>query len=33
VAAEVPLATLAHAVPAFPTRSELWLDLLDAIRM
>ena len=27
IAAEVPLATLANAVPAFPTRSELWLDL------
>jgi pyruvate/2-oxoglutarate dehydrogenase complex dihydrolipoamide dehydrogenase (E3) component len=27
IAAEVPLATLAHAVPPFPTRSELWLDL------
>ncbi len=27
VEAEVPLATLANAVPAFPTRSELWLDL------
>lgn len=32
VAAEVPLTTLAHAVPAFPTRSELWLDLLDEVR-
>ncbi|MGB2711663.1 MAG: pyridine nucleotide-disulfide oxidoreductase, partial [Conexibacter sp.] len=30
IAAAVPLATLAHAVPAFPTRSELWLQLLDA---
>lgn len=27
IAAEVPLATLAQAIPAFPTRSELWLDL------
>ncbi|HEX5147190.1 MAG TPA: NAD(P)/FAD-dependent oxidoreductase [Conexibacter sp.] len=27
IAGEVPLATLAYAVPAFPTRSELWLDL------
>ena len=27
IAGEVPLATLQHAVPAFPTRSELWLDL------
>jgi pyruvate/2-oxoglutarate dehydrogenase complex dihydrolipoamide dehydrogenase (E3) component len=30
IAAEVPLATLAYAVPAFPTRSELWLDLRAA---
>ena len=29
VVAEVPLATLWHAVPAFPTRSELWLRLLE----
>ncbi len=29
VAAEVPLEQLAHAVPAFPTRSELWLQLLE----
>lgn len=29
IAGEVPLATLAHAVPAFPTRSELWLRLTD----
>ncbi len=29
VIAEVPLATLWHAVPAFPTRSELWLRLLE----
>ncbi|TMK40649.1 MAG: NAD(P)/FAD-dependent oxidoreductase [Actinobacteria bacterium] len=27
VVSEVPLATLAHAVPAFPTRSEIWLEL------
>lgn len=27
IVAEVPLVTLAQAVPAFPTRSELWLDL------
>lgn len=26
----VPLATLAHAIPAFPTRSELWLKFLEA---
>ncbi|MCP9487137.1 MAG: NAD(P)/FAD-dependent oxidoreductase [Gaiellaceae bacterium MAG52_C11] len=29
VIGEVPLATLWHAVPAFPTRSELWLRLLE----
>ena len=27
IVGEVPLGALAHAVPAFPTRSELWLDL------
>jgi dihydrolipoamide dehydrogenase len=30
VAAEVPLDTLWHAVPAFPTVSEIWLRLLEA---
>ncbi|MBA2331650.1 MAG: NAD(P)/FAD-dependent oxidoreductase [Actinobacteria bacterium] len=29
VVAEVPLETLWHCVPAFPTRSELWLRLLE----
>ncbi|WSG11270.1 FAD-dependent oxidoreductase [Nonomuraea sp. NBC_01738] len=29
VTAEVPLATLWHAVPAFPTVSEVWLRLLE----
>ncbi|HKJ36088.1 MAG TPA: NAD(P)/FAD-dependent oxidoreductase [Solirubrobacterales bacterium] len=29
VAAAVPLATLANAVPPFPTRSELWLKFLE----
>ena len=29
VIGEVPLARLAHAVPAFPTRSEVWLRLLE----
>jgi dihydrolipoamide dehydrogenase len=29
VAAEVPIAQLAHAVPAFPTRNETWLYLLE----
>jgi pyruvate/2-oxoglutarate dehydrogenase complex dihydrolipoamide dehydrogenase (E3) component len=30
VVGEVPLERLAHAVPCFPTRSELWLQLLEA---
>jgi dihydrolipoamide dehydrogenase len=30
VVAEVPLERLWHAVPAYPTRSELWLKLLEA---
>jgi len=30
VVAEVPLDVLWHAVPAFPTRSEVWLNLLQA---
>lgn len=30
VAAEVPVSTLWHAVPSFPTVSELWLRLLEA---
>jgi dihydrolipoamide dehydrogenase len=30
IVGEVPLATLYHAVPAFPTRSEAWLRLLEA---
>ncbi|GAB2608725.1 NAD(P)/FAD-dependent oxidoreductase [Streptomyces capparidis] len=30
VAGEVPLARLWHAVPAFPTVSEIWLRLLEA---
>ena len=30
VAGKVPLEDLWHAVPAFPTRSELWLRLLEA---
>lgn len=28
--AEVPLERLVHAVPSFPTRSEIWLRLLEA---
>ena len=30
VVAEVPIDDLWHAVPSFPTRSELWLKLLEA---
>ncbi|MGZ8741146.1 MAG: pyridine nucleotide-disulfide oxidoreductase, partial [Gaiellaceae bacterium] len=30
VVCEVPLDRLVHAVPSFPTRSELWLNLLEA---
>ena len=30
VTAEVPLDRLWHAVPAFPTTSEIWLQLLEA---
>jgi pyruvate/2-oxoglutarate dehydrogenase complex dihydrolipoamide dehydrogenase (E3) component len=30
IVAEVPLDDLWHAVPSFPTRSELWLRLLEA---
>jgi pyruvate/2-oxoglutarate dehydrogenase complex dihydrolipoamide dehydrogenase (E3) component len=29
VAAEVPLERLRHAVPPLPTRSEIWLALLE----
>lgn len=32
VVGEVPLARLWHAVPAYPTISEVWLRLLDAYR-
>jgi pyruvate/2-oxoglutarate dehydrogenase complex dihydrolipoamide dehydrogenase (E3) component len=30
IVGEVPVARLRHAVPAFPTRSEIWLNLLEA---
>ena len=33
VIADVPLDALWHAVPCFPTRSELWLKLLEAYGM
>ena len=29
VVGEVPLAKLAHAVPPFPARSELWLKFIE----
>ena len=32
IVAEVPLERLWHAVPCFPTRSEIWLRLLEAYR-
>ena len=31
VVGEVPLSRLRHAVPAFPTRSEIWLRLFDEL--
>ncbi len=31
VVGKVPLDLLAHAVPAFPTRSEVWLYLMEAL--
>lgn len=31
IAGEVPVDRLRHAVPAFPTRSEIWLRLLDQL--
>lgn len=31
-AGQVPIARLWHAVPCFPTISELWLRLLEAYR-
>ncbi|MEX1043267.1 MAG: pyridine nucleotide-disulfide oxidoreductase, partial [Acidimicrobiia bacterium] len=32
IVGEVPLDTLWHAVPSFPTLSEVWLRLLEAYR-
>jgi dihydrolipoamide dehydrogenase len=29
VVGEVPLRTLAHAVPPFPARSEIWLKFVE----
>jgi dihydrolipoamide dehydrogenase len=33
VVGEVPLTRLRHAVPSFPTRSEIWLRLFEELRM
>jgi len=32
VAGEVPIERLWHAVPSFPTMSEIWLRLLETYR-
>ena len=32
IVGEVPLARLWHAVPSFPTMSEIWLRLLETYR-
>ena len=29
IVGQVPLATLRHAVPSYPTASEIWLRLLE----
>jgi dihydrolipoamide dehydrogenase len=29
IVGEVPLKRLIHAIPSFPTRSEVWLKLMD----
>ena len=33
VAGQVPLSRLWHAVPSYPTLSEVWLRLLEAYRV
>jgi pyruvate/2-oxoglutarate dehydrogenase complex dihydrolipoamide dehydrogenase (E3) component len=33
IVGEVPLTRLRHAVPAFPTRSEIWLKLIEELRL
>jgi dihydrolipoamide dehydrogenase len=30
IVGEVPLSTLRHAVPSFPTLSEIWLELIES---
>jgi dihydrolipoamide dehydrogenase len=32
IVGEVPLRRLVHAMPSFPTRSEMWLRLLEPWR-
>ncbi len=32
VVGEVPISRLWHAVPAYPTMSEVWLRLLETLR-
>jgi dihydrolipoamide dehydrogenase len=32
IVGEVPLGTLWHAIPSYPTLSEVWLRLLEAYR-
>lgn len=32
IVGEVPLGRLRHAVPAFPTRTELWLEVLEGLQ-
>ena len=32
IVAQVPVETLRHAIPAFPTRSEVWLELTEGYR-
>jgi dihydrolipoamide dehydrogenase len=33
IVGEVPLVRLRHAVPAFPTRSEIWLRLMGELNL
>jgi len=33
IVGEVPVTRLRHAVPAFPTRSEIWLKLVEELRL
>jgi dihydrolipoamide dehydrogenase len=33
IVGEVPVTRLRHAVPAFPTRSEIWLKLVEELGM